>query len=166
MALAAAGDTPGVRALADSVERWGNASAFGRDRRVHHYLRGLVLAASGRHEDAVRAYREAVYSPTLGFTRVNYEMARSLLQLNRPAEAVAILQPALRGEIDASNLYITRTELHELLGESFTRAGQPDSAAAHYRAVVKAWQRADPAFHARRNRAATSLARLMAAANH
>jgi DNA-binding SARP family transcriptional activator/TolB-like protein len=166
MALAAAGDTLGVRALADSVERWGNASAFGRDRQVHHYLRGLVLAASGRHEDAVRAYREAVYSPTLGFTRVNYEMARSLLQLNRPAEAVAILQPALRGEIDASNLYITRTELHELLGESFARAGQPDSAAAHYRAVVKAWQRADPAFHARRNRAATSLARLTAAANH
>jgi DNA-binding SARP family transcriptional activator len=158
MALAAAGDTAGVRALADSVERWGNGSAFGRDRRTHHYLRGLVLAAAGRHEEAVRVYRQAVYSPTLGFTRVNYEMARSLLQLSRPAEAVAILQPALQGEIDASNLYITRPELHELLAESFARAGERDSAAAHYRAVIKAWQRADPAFHSRRDRATAWLA--------
>ena len=74
---------------------------------------------------------------------MNLELARVLLRLDRPAEAVSILQPALRGEIDASNLYVTRTELHELLAESFARAGQADSAAAHYRAVVKAWRRAD-----------------------
>jgi DNA-binding SARP family transcriptional activator len=160
MALAAAGDTAGVRALADSVQRWGAGSAFGRDHVTHHYLRGLVHSAGGRHEEALRAFRAAVYSPALGFTRVNFEMARTLLQLNRPAEAVSILQAALRGEIDASNLYVTRTELHELLAESFSRAGQADSAAAHYRAVVKAWQRADPAFHARRDRAAAALARL------
>jgi tetratricopeptide (TPR) repeat protein len=164
MAIAAAGDTSAVRVLADSVERWGRASAFGRDRKAHHYLRGLLHAAAGRHEDAVREYRAAVYSPSLGFTRVNYEMARSLLHLNRPQEAAAILQPALRGAPDASNLYVSRTELHELLAESFDRAGERDSAAVHYRAVVRAWRRADLAFHARRDRAQEWLARNASAA--
>ena len=61
--------------------------------------------------------------------------------------------------MDASNLYVSRTELHELLAESFDRAGMRDSAAVHYSAVAKAWRRADPAFHARRDRAADWLSR-------
>lgn len=150
MALAAAGDTGAVRAMADSVEQWGRGSVFGRDPRLHHYLRGLLHAAAGRHADAVTEYQAAIYSPSLGFTRVNLEMARSLLALDRPADAVAILQPALRGEIDASNLYLTRTELHELLATAFDRAGQPDSAARHWRGVVAAWRNADPQFATRR----------------
>jgi hypothetical protein len=72
---------------------------------------------------------------------------------------VATLQSSLRGEIDASNLYITRTDLHELLAQAFDAAAQPDSAAAHYRAVLNAWKRADPVYHARRARAETWLAR-------
>jgi predicted Zn-dependent protease len=159
MALGALGDTAGVRALADTVEQWGRGSMFGRDRRAHHYLRGLVLAAAGRHEDAVKQYREAVFSPSLGFTRVNYELGRSLMALGRPADAVAALQPALRGEVDAANLYVTRTDLHELLAQAFAAAGVRDSAAFHYRAVVKAWDRADPAFHGRRAAARDWLAR-------
>ena len=159
MALAAAGDTLAVRALADSVERWGSGSVYGRDRVMHHYLRGMVFAAAGRDSDAAREFAGAISSPTLGFTRVNYELARSLLRLHRPAEAIAALQPALRGEIDASNLYITRTELHELLARAFDAAGKRDSAAAHYRSVVRAWQKADPAYHARRDSAQAWLAR-------
>jgi thioredoxin-like negative regulator of GroEL len=88
---------------------------------------------------------------------VNYELARALLRVGRPTEAVATLQSSLRGEVDASNLYITRTDLHELLADAFYAAGQTDSAAAHYRAVATAWRRADPMYHARRARA---LARL------
>jgi len=159
MALAAAGDTSAVRRIADSVEQWGQGSAYGRDRRAHHYLRGLLLVASNRDSAAVDEFRAAIHSPTLGFTRVNYELARSLMRLGRPREAVAVLQPALRGEVDASNLYVTRTELHELLGQAFAAAEQPDSAALHYGAVVRAWRRADAAFHARRDRAVAWLAR-------
>jgi DNA-binding SARP family transcriptional activator len=153
MSLAAAADSAGVRRLADSVETWGRGSLYGRDQKSHHFLRASVLAAAGRHEDAVREYRQAMHSSSLGFTRVNYDLAKCLLELGRPLDAVSVLQPALRGEVDASNLYITRTDLHERLAEAFVSAGKPDSAAAHYRAVVKAWQRADPGFHARRDRA-------------
>ncbi|MFP5355129.1 MAG: tetratricopeptide repeat protein [Gemmatimonadota bacterium] len=153
MARASAGDTVSLGALADSVEMWGSRSLYGRDRRAHHYLRGLLHVARGEDEAGVRAFREAMHSPSLGFTRVNLEMARALLRLGRYAEAVAALQPALRGELDASNLYVTRTELHELLAEAFARGGNSDSAAVHYRAVVQAWRRADPEFVARRERA-------------
>ena len=159
MALAATGDTAGVRALADTVEYWGRRSLYGRDRVAHHYLRGLVHAAAGRDDDAIRELRAAIYSPTLGFTRVNFELGRVLLRQGRAAEAVSVLAPALRGEVDASNLYVTRTELHELLAQAYDRASQPDSAARHYRTVVRAWANADPMFHARRAAARAWLAR-------
>jgi DNA-binding SARP family transcriptional activator/TolB-like protein len=159
MALSAAGDTAALRALADTVEALGQRSVYGRDVRSHHYLRGLLFAAQGRYEDAVREYRAAIWSPALGFTRVNYELARCLLRLGRPAEAVATLQSALSGEIDSSNLYITRTELHELLAQAFDAAKSRDSAAFHYRAVAQAWSRADPMFVPRRSAATEWLAR-------
>jgi hypothetical protein len=56
-------------------------------------------------------------------------------------------------------LYITRTELHELLAQAFDRAKMPDSAAVHYRAVLKAWRRADPSYQPRRDAAQSWLAR-------
>lgn len=159
MALAAAGDTIALRALADSVELWGRASLYGRDRKTHHYLRGMVHQAAGRHADAVREFQSAIHSPTMGFTRVNYELAKCLIRLNRPKEAIAALQPALRGDLDAGALYITRTELHEALAQAFDRAQMSDSAAVHYRAVTKAWARADREFWPRRDTARNWLAR-------
>ncbi|HEV8497274.1 MAG TPA: tetratricopeptide repeat protein [Gemmatimonadaceae bacterium] len=159
MALAAAGDTVALRALADSVEVWGGASLYGRDRRTHHYLRGMLQQAAGRHSDAVREFQAAIHSPTMGFTRVNYELARCLIQLGRPREAIAALQAALRGDIEAGALYVTHTELHEALAQAFDSARMTDSAAVHYRAVIKAWQRADREFLPRRGAAQTWLAR-------
>jgi tetratricopeptide (TPR) repeat protein len=159
MALAASGDTQGLLRMADTVEYWGRRSSFGRDRKAHHYLRGMALVAGGHDDAAVAELRQAIHSPTLGFTRVNLELARALRRLRRPREAVAILQPALRGDIDASNLYVTRTELHELLAHSFDELAQRDSAAAHYQAVVKAWERADPLYRARRDSARAWLTR-------
>jgi hypothetical protein len=80
-----------------------------------------------------------------GYSRINYDMASALLRLHRPREAVAILQPVIRNPtIEGSNLYVTRTEVHELLGRAWDEAGVPDSAVAHYRAVTHAWSRADP----------------------
>ena len=124
-----------------------------------------MFAAQRRDDEAVRSFRAAIHSPNLGFTRVNYELARALLRLGRPAEAVSTLQSSLRGEIDASNLYITRTDLHELLAQAFDSAGQRDSAATHYRSVVNAWRRADARYQPRRDRAAAWLAQFQRATN-
>lgn len=159
MAIAATGDTAAVRRMADTVEFWGQRSIYGRDRRAHHYLRGLLLVAAGRDDDAIREFGEAIHSPTLGFTRVNFELGRALLRQRRPREAVDVLAPALRGEVDASNLYVTRTELHELLARAYDMLGARDSAAVHYRAVARAWAKADPRFHARRDAARAWLVR-------
>ncbi|HUQ80649.1 MAG TPA: BTAD domain-containing putative transcriptional regulator [Gemmatimonadaceae bacterium] len=159
MAYAAAGDTLAILRWADTVEYWGKRSLYGRDTRLHHYLRGMVHVAGGRDDQAIDELRQAIFSATLGFTRVNFELGRALMRRGRASEAVAVVAPALRGEIDSSNLYVTRTELHELLAQAFDRAGMPDSAAKHYRAVASAWANADPEFHARRDAARAWLAR-------
>jgi tetratricopeptide (TPR) repeat protein len=150
MAFIAAGDTARVRRLADTVEYWGSHSLYGRDQRAHHYLRGMLLVAQGKDNEAVAHLRAAIHSPSNGFTRVNYELGKALLRLNRPAEAIPIVRSALHGDIDGSNLYVTRTDLHEVLAQAFDRIGSRDSAAFHYSAVASAWKRADPRFHARR----------------
>jgi len=160
MVLAAAGDTLRLRHLADTVEYWGQRSNYERDRRAHHYLRGMLLVARGRDAEAAAELRDAIFSPSHGFTRVNYELGKTLIRLNRPAEAIPIVRAALHGDIDGSNLYMTRTELHELLARSFDLVGMRDSAAVHYRTVVKAWERADPPYYARRDRARAWLADL------
>lgn len=156
-ALAAAGDTAAVRGLVDSVAYWGARSLYGRDQRAPHILRGFLLAGAGRDAEAAGEFRLAINSPTLGYTRVNLELARALLRLGRPGEAVPVLQAALRGDVDASNLYVTRTELHEVLAEAFRRQGEADSAAAHFRAVARALARADRPFRARREAAEARL---------
>ncbi len=159
MALAAAGDTIALRALADTVENLGRRSIYGRDRRAHHYLRGMLLVAEHRDTEAADELRQAIHSPTNGFTRINYELGKTLMRLGRPAEAVPVVRAALHGDIDGSNLYMTRTDLHELLAQAFDRLGSRDSASVHYRAVVKAWEHADPLYHARREQARAWLAR-------
>jgi tetratricopeptide (TPR) repeat protein len=152
-ALAAAGDTAAVRRLADSLEALGPSSTFGRDAKLHYMLRGLLLQREGRHAEAVDAFRRSLFSLTDGYTRTNLMMARSLLVLHRPAEAIAVLQPAIRGGVDGSNTYVSRTELHEALAQAFEMAGQKDSAVVHWRAVESAWRHADPQFKDRYLRA-------------
>jgi DNA-binding SARP family transcriptional activator/tetratricopeptide (TPR) repeat protein len=153
-AHAAAGDTAVVRRLADSLERLGPASYYGgRDERLHYVLRGLLLQREGRHAEAVESFRQSIYSLTDGYTRTNLMMARSLLVLHRPAEAIAVLRPAIHGGVDGGNTYVSRTELHEAMAEAFEQVGQRDSAVAHWRAVESGWRRADPAFRDRYLRA-------------
>ena len=138
-----------MRRLADSVEVLGQTSQFGRDARLHFFLRGLLLQAQGRHAEAVDAFQRSLFSLTDGYTRTNLMMARSLLELRRPAEAIAVLRPAIHGGVDGSNTYTSRTELHEAMAESFEQAGQADSARFHWRAVESAWRQADPQFRQR-----------------
>jgi tetratricopeptide (TPR) repeat protein len=159
-ARAAAGDTTALARLIDSVQSLGVRSGLGRDRKLHHYVRGLLLAARGNDEEAAAELRRSILSHNFGYTRANYELARALMRLGRPAEAVAVLRPALRGGVEASNLYVTRTELHELLAQAWEATGARDSAAAHYRIVAGAWARADPALRERQTLAGARAAAL------
>jgi DNA-binding SARP family transcriptional activator/TolB-like protein len=142
-----------ARRLADSTELVGQRSLYGRDPRLHFFVRGLLAAAAGDHQSAVDLYRRSIYSPNFGFTRANLELGRSLLALGRAADAVPVLQASLRGGWDGSNLYVSRTEIHEMLAQAFAASGRRDSAAAHFRQVESAWRHADP-FLAERYQAA------------
>ncbi len=148
-AAAVGGDTLRMRALLDSVELTGHRSLLARDPLLHHFLRGVLLAEAGEHESAVRAFRAAMSSPSHGYTRINYELARSLLALGRPTEAIPVLRAPLHGALDGSGLFLTRSEVHELLARAFDAAGQRDSALAHYTVVDRAWRAADPALATR-----------------
>jgi DNA-binding SARP family transcriptional activator/TolB-like protein len=148
----AAGDTGSLSKLADSVRALAEQSGYGRDRRLHHYIRGLALAARGDDRGAISELKAAIYSTTLGYTRTNYELGRAYLRLHQPREAIAILSPALHGAIEAQNLYVSRIELHELLAQAWDSAGQRDSAVAHYNAVARAWSAADPSLKSRGDR--------------
>ena len=161
-ALAAMGDTIRLSALADSVRTLAEASGFARDARLHYHIRGLLLASRGFSYEAAQAFEKALTSLSDGFSRTNYELAAIWLRLKRPKDAIPILQAAIRGSFEGGNLYVTRTELHERLAEAWEAAGRKDSAAVHYREVVRAWEKADSLLIPRRAGAARALTRLTA----
>lgn len=157
-ALAAAGDTAALPGLIDSVEVIGAASEIGRDKLSYHHLRGLLLAARGDRAGAEAEFRAAIFSTTEGYLRTSLELARLLLADDSPRDAIPLLRSALHGPLEGNGLYVTHAELHELLGDAFRAVGETDSAAVHYRAVVRAWAHGDPPFAARAARARRILA--------
>jgi DNA-binding SARP family transcriptional activator/Tfp pilus assembly protein PilF/TolB-like protein len=143
-ALAAAGDSSRLGGLADAIERAGAGSNLARDQRLHHHVRGLLLVARGNDSAAVAEFRRAVFSTTLGYTRTNVEMARALIRLKRHPEAIAVLESALRGSLEAANLYVTHSEVRLVLAEAYARAGQRERAARELAWVARAWSNAEP----------------------
>jgi DNA-binding SARP family transcriptional activator len=142
-ALSANGDTVSLRALIDTVQVSGGKSGFARDPRLHYYLRGLLWCARGQPDSAERALRASLTSLSDGFTRENAELAALLIDRQRPSEAIPLARLALQGPMEASNAYITRTELQALLGRAFAAAGQADSAAVYRAAARHAWRGAE-----------------------
>ena len=140
----AGGDTLAAKSLVDSIQAVGSRSIYDRDPKLHHFIRGLLFARQGASEAAVREYRLAISSLTAGYTRINLELARTLIALNRPVEAIPIIRAPLHGGLDGPNLYLTRTETHEVLAKAFEAAGRGDSALVHFRIVANAWKHADP----------------------
>ncbi len=159
-AVAATNDAGRLAALADSIETLGRQSAYGRDPRLHHHVRGLLHGVQGDTAAAVAAYQRAMFSTTSGYGRNNLELGRGLLALDRPREAADVLTAALHGPLDAANLYVSRTEIHEMAGHAWEAAGRPDLAIVHYRWAAEAWKRADPSFTARLENLQRRLARL------
>lgn len=156
----ALGDTGSLSRLADSLQALSAESGYGRDRRLHHYVRGILLASRGDDAGAISEFKSSIYSVTQGYTRANYELAQIYLRNKRPRDAIAILQPILHGTLEASNLYLNRADVHELLAQAWDAAGVRDSAAAHLAWLVKAWSGADPLLAGRAQSARLRLATL------
>ena len=143
-ALAAVGDTVRLRQLIEPIRETGARSALLRDNRLYRHAEGLLWLARRQPVEAEAAFREALFSPSMGYTRTNLELGRLLHSLGRSTEAVAVLQPALRGGLDGSPLYTNRTELRGLLGEAWLAAGNADSARHHLSMAAAAWAEGDP----------------------
>jgi predicted Zn-dependent protease len=105
-----------------------------------------LLRARGDLNGAAEEFRQAIWTPTFGFTRSNFELGKTLIALGRSQDAIAALAPAFRGGLEASNLYVTLTDLHDQLGRAWEAVGQADSARAHYAYVARAWEHGDPPF--------------------
>jgi DNA-binding SARP family transcriptional activator len=148
-AHAAAGDTGLLAAFADTIRVIAAQSGNDRDRRVEHHVRALLLRARHQDDQAIAEFRIAIGSPNEGYTRTNLELGRLLLAHDRAQEAIATLRPAIHGSIESSNLYVTRTELYEALGQAWHALAQHDSAAAYSGRVLRAWANADPSFGTR-----------------
>jgi DNA-binding SARP family transcriptional activator len=116
-ALAQAGDTVRLTRLIDTVQVHGARSGYGRDRLLHHYLRGLLLGARGDWPAAEAEHRRALWPPVAGYARVNLELARALERQGKRDEAREMLRAALLGPFDGSGLYVSRTELRRRLAE-------------------------------------------------
>lgn len=160
-ALAAAGDTAGLGRVVGTLVEVGTQGLFERDRLGHHYARGLLRRLEGRSDVAEDELRRATTSLTNGYSRVNLELARVLLALGRPEEAIPVLEAALPGVLESVHLYVSRTELREALATAYEAGGQTEAAAENFRRVARAWKNADPEFEARAAAAQTALGRLV-----
>ncbi|AHG89075.1 transcriptional activator domain-containing protein [Gemmatirosa kalamazoonensis] len=147
-ARAESGDTVGLRAVADSLERVGRLSYYARDWGLHDHVRGLLAERAGRWDEAARDFERAMYGRA-GWTRTNAELARAYLALGRPADALRVLRWACAAPLDAMGRYETRTELDLLMARAFAAAGTRDSARTYAGYVRAAWAHADPEIRAR-----------------
>lgn len=64
-----------------------------------------------------------MHSPTRGYTGTNLELARALMSLGRPNDAIRTLREALGGSSVGEGWYLTRTEVHDGLARGFEAGG-------------------------------------------
>ena len=147
-ALVRAGDSTLARALVDSIDRSGTQSYYGRDKVLHHHVRGVLFLAQGRFAEAERELVAGEWAAN-AWTRTNVELARARLALGRSDSAIATLRDAYMAPVDAMARYVPRTELDWWMSRAFAAAHQPDSAAVYATYVREAWRNADPMIRAR-----------------
>ncbi|HEU5050934.1 MAG TPA: BTAD domain-containing putative transcriptional regulator [Gemmatimonadales bacterium] len=148
-----AGDAGTVARAADSSEAWAERSGKTRDRGIARHARAVDRLIRRDTAAAMADFQAAIYSTTVGYTRTNARLGALFLARGRAREAEALLRAALKGSLESANLYVTHTELHELLGRAHQMLGQRDSARAHFRYVASALAGSDPGARPRLERA-------------
>jgi DNA-binding SARP family transcriptional activator/TolB-like protein len=137
------GDRDLVGRAADSAEAWGRRSGKLREMGIAAHARALTHLVRSDTAGAIRGLERAIWSPTIGFTLTNYRLAELYLAGGDGRRAANLLRPALRGGLESTNLYVTHTDLHQLLARAYDHLGLKDSARVHWRWVAGALARAD-----------------------
>jgi hypothetical protein len=137
-------NTPTLEALADSVERIGRRSYYGRDWSLHHHVRGLIAKRNGDLALAAEELRKAQWRIGDGWTRSMTELGIVQLLRGRTADALTSFRNAYATRPDAMGRYQPRSELDYYMALAFRRAGMSDSAAVYEGYVRRAWGAADP----------------------
>jgi len=137
-------DTPTLEALADSVERIGRRSYYGRDWSLHHHVRGLIAKRNGDLALAEDELRKAQWRIGDGWTRSMTELGVVQLQRGKSAEALSSFRNAYATRPDAMGRYQPRSEVDYYMAQAFRQAGMHDSAAVYAGYVRRAWASADP----------------------
>jgi len=143
-AIAASGDTVRLRALADTLSVGCAKSFFGRDRRLHHHVRGLLAMQQGRWFDAEAELQQARWGVAESWTRSSVALAKTELALKQPRAALVALRDAYATPLDGMGRYQLRSEIDLLMAQAFREAGEADSARLYEGYVRRAWHNADP----------------------
>jgi tetratricopeptide (TPR) repeat protein len=134
------GDATLAARAADSAASWAVRASKAREAGIAAHARAVALLARHDTTAAMELLRRALYSPTLGYTRTNYLLARLHLARGEPRPAADLLRPALQGFIGHTSF----TDLHELIAQAYDRLGMADSARVHWAWVARALEHADP----------------------
>jgi DNA-binding SARP family transcriptional activator/TolB-like protein/Tfp pilus assembly protein PilF len=143
-AIAPAGDTKRLAAIADTLEIGCAKSFFGRDRVLYHHVRGLVALQQQHLMEAVVELQQARWGVAEGWTRTNVALAEAQLRLGQARLAVQTLRDAYAGPLDGMGRYEPRSHLDFLMARAYRKAGQADSANVYEAYVRRAWRDADP----------------------
>jgi len=131
-------------ALADSVERIGRLSYYGRDWRLHHHIRALIAERAGDWARAEREFEQARWVRGDAWTRTTTGLARVQLAQGRIGDAIATLREAYHARPDAMGRYQPRSEIDVMMSRAFAAAGMHDSARTYLGRARAAWAHADP----------------------
>ncbi len=142
-AIAPSGDTVRLRGLADTLAVGCAKSFFGRDRRLHHHVRGLLAMLQGRWFDAEAELQQARWGVAESWTRSNVALAKTEMALGQPRAALAALRDAYASPLDGMGRYQPRSELDLLMAQAFRKIGEADSARVYEGYVRRAWENAD-----------------------
>jgi hypothetical protein len=112
-----------LEALADSVERIGRRSYYGRDWSLHHHVRGLIAKRNGDLALAEDELRKAQWRIGDGWTRSMTELGVVQLQRGKSAEALSSFRNAYATRPDAMGRYQPRSEVDYYMAQAFRQAG-------------------------------------------
>ena len=143
-AIAPSGDTVRLRALADTLTVGCARSFYGRDRRLHHHVRGLLAMQQRRWADAEAELQQARWGVAESWTRSSVALAKTELALRQPRAALVALRDAYATPLDGMGRYQPRSEIDLLMSQAFREAGAADSARVYDGYVRRAWRNADP----------------------